>query len=249
MARYRRWQALTFVLGALGVYVGANALDPMARWVGYGVCHQWPTHSYAAGVVILPLCARCTGLYLGGWLTLFYLLVRGRERSGRWPPRLLSLGLMALIGMWVLDGVNSFVATLGGRALYPPSNGVRLLTGTWAGMALMVFFWPMFVRLLGWGTSTPILSGAGDGIALLALNVLPVVLVHWGNATVRHALGVLSALWALGWLTLTMTAGVAAWYPAGALRSRRTRAWALASGGVLALLLVTVVGQLRTWLT
>ena len=55
-----------------------------AHLVGYAICHQIPNRSFSLGGHILPLCARCTGTYLGiaiGLATVALLRPRARRRA------------------------------------------------------------------------------------------------------------------------------------------------------------------------
>ena len=50
--------------------------------VGYAVCHRIDLRSFHIQGRQMPLCARCTGMYLGAMLGLLYLAVRYPRRSG-----------------------------------------------------------------------------------------------------------------------------------------------------------------------
>jgi len=110
-----------------------------------GVCHQFPEHSIALAGLHMPLCARCTGTYLGAWLAWLNLWLRGRSRAA-WPPPVRVLFVLALFfGLWAVDGVNSYLSFLTGRSiLYTPSNLLRLATGLLNGFALSLCVFPMF---------------------------------------------------------------------------------------------------------
>ena len=62
--------------------------------VGYAVCHRIDERSFHLGTRSLPLCARCSGQYLGAALGLVYQFVIGRRRTG-WPSWL-AFGLFGL---------------------------------------------------------------------------------------------------------------------------------------------------------
>ena len=54
--------------------------DGKADHIGYAVCHQISVRSYFFGDHQLPLCARCSGQYLGALLSKsFYLLYTGKN--------------------------------------------------------------------------------------------------------------------------------------------------------------------------
>jgi len=61
-------------LSALAVYI-----------VGAAVCHQKPERSFHLWGAQLPVCARCTGIYLGAALAV--MLARRREPAGVQPQR------------------------------------------------------------------------------------------------------------------------------------------------------------------
>ncbi len=54
--------------------------------VGYAVCHRIPERSFFLGGHVLPLCARCSGTFLGVTLTLLALSLAGRARASHMPP-------------------------------------------------------------------------------------------------------------------------------------------------------------------
>ena len=123
-------------------------LDKADR-AAYAVCHRIPERSFAVAGRQLPLCARCSGTYLGALAALLTLSASGRRRAGRFPtrPYLLVLGLF--LAAWAGDGFNSFLTLLGLPHLYEPANPLRLVTGALAGHcagsillpALNVTFW------------------------------------------------------------------------------------------------------------
>ena len=50
--------------------------------VGYAVCHRLDFRSFHLGERQLPLCARCSGMYLGAVLGIGYLSVFSRRKAG-----------------------------------------------------------------------------------------------------------------------------------------------------------------------
>jgi len=114
------------------------------RVLGGGVCHQLPGHSLQVAGIPLPLCARCTGTYLGSLLGLTTVIARRRLRASLVPPWPV-LALFAIFFLaWGGDGLNSYLTLFPGFPhLYEPSNGLRLLTGTLQGLALSLTLWPV----------------------------------------------------------------------------------------------------------
>jgi uncharacterized membrane protein len=136
------------------------------------VCGRLPDHSFFCGERQLPLCARCTGTYLGVVVTYVMLGVMGRWRANKLPPASILLTLFLFIALWALDGVNSYVTLLTqSRLLYEPSNLMRLATGLLQGTALVVIVQPITALTL-WGQSEDrhVVGGYGE-LALLMLAV------------------------------------------------------------------------------
>src|SRR5512139_331034 len=77
--------------------------------IGYAVCHRIDLRSFHLGERPLPLCARCTGMYLSAALILLYQGWRWPRRGGT-PPRSVLLVCVLLALIWALDGVNSFLS-------------------------------------------------------------------------------------------------------------------------------------------
>ena len=112
--------------------------------VGYAVCHRIESRSFQINGRQMPLCARCTGMYLGAMLGLAYLSITAPRRSGLAPWK-----VMLVFGFFVvafgIDGVNSYLHFFPGfKGLYEPQNWLRLVTGTGLGMALSSLLFPAF---------------------------------------------------------------------------------------------------------
>ena len=136
---------LAVALTAVWLYLTPNGLLGKADAIGYAVCHRIDTRSFHIHGTQMPLCARCSGTFLGAILGLAYQTALGRK--GRMPRAivLVLFGLMALA--WVLDGSNSFLMMLpGGRAIYETQNWTRLVTGTGMGLAISAVLRPAFIQ-------------------------------------------------------------------------------------------------------
>lgn len=110
-----------------------------------GVCHQIPERTFHYGGQPLPLCARCMGTFLGAAIGLLALWAIGHGRRSRLPAPWV-FGLLGVpVGIWAIDGLNSFASLALGRApLYPPSNTLRLATGLGLGIALAGVLYPVY---------------------------------------------------------------------------------------------------------
>ncbi len=131
------------VLLALLLAPPHDLLDKADRFA-YSVCHRIPSHSFTIGGRQLPLCARCTGTYLGTLAGLLVLLARGRGRASRFPARRFLAVFAAIMAVWAVDGLNSYLQLLGLPHLYAPNNLLRLVTGTLEGLGIATLVLPLF---------------------------------------------------------------------------------------------------------
>ena len=224
-----------------------------AHLVGFGICHQLPEHSFQPGGVTLPLCARDSGTFLGALLAFASVAIMGRLRASRLAPPSVLAVLVAFFLFWVLDGLNSFAGSFAGLpSLYPPSNLLRMISGTLNGLALGLLLHTVANMTLwrepdarpnvpDWGAFAVILVAAG-GLILVAASAAPITL---------YPLAILSALAVL--LILALLNGLII---ALALRRENAleRTWAAAMpfllwGGVFGIAQLAAIGLLRAWLT
>ena len=79
--------------------------------IGYAVCHRIDLRSFHIGDRQVPLCARCTGMFLGAMLGLCYQSYIGQKRSGA-PPAQVIVVLVIFVFAFILDGLNSYVSLI-----------------------------------------------------------------------------------------------------------------------------------------
>ncbi|HEX3052915.1 MAG TPA: DUF2085 domain-containing protein [Aggregatilineaceae bacterium] len=123
--------------------------------VGYAICHRIPARSLHVHGRALPLCARCTGIYLGVMTALAVYAGSGRLRSERLPrPRLLVV--LALAGVPIaVDGINSYLTFFPFyHPIYPPHNTIRLITGVYAGITMFTIILPVYNSTM-WSAPRP----------------------------------------------------------------------------------------------
>ncbi len=115
--------------------------------IGYAVCHQIASHTLEIGGKLLPLCARCTGMYLGTLLALT-IMNNNKRLSGR-PSKAKIVVLAAFVLVFTVDGVNSMLASFFSVSpLYEPSNLLRLATGLLMGVVLANILLPLWNQTL-----------------------------------------------------------------------------------------------------
>lgn len=196
-SRRTRWAVAALAGVALALWwLGTPAsLLGKADAIGYAVCHRIPARSFFAYGRQLPLCARCTGLYVGVLTGLGMFLVRGRARASQLPPVRLLAVLVLLGTSYALDGLNSYLSLFDFYTpLYPPHNTLRLLTGTLFGLGMIALVWPVF-NALTWAAperTAPLRTARELGaLYMLAAGVDGLILAQWGAAL--RVVGILTA--------------------------------------------------------
>jgi len=142
-------KALTFGLPIFIIVLGVisppwSVLDK-AHLVGYGICHQIPERTFFFNNQPLPLCARCSGTYVGAILGFVGLQIMGRRRVGELPANWTLLVLASFIVLMGSDVLNSYVSFFASAPqLYEPRNVLRFTTGLLNGLALSLIVYPVF---------------------------------------------------------------------------------------------------------
>ena len=175
-----RWilLAVAVVLTVVWVFFTPKGILGKADAVGYAVCHRIDARTFHLGDRPLPLCARCSGMFLGAFLGVVYHAAQGKK--GKMPPIpvLILLGLFAL--SWALDGANSFLMLVPQiPSLYQTQNWTRLVTGTGMGLAVAAILWPTFVQTMfrRWQQTSALGSWKQIGGLILAAGLVDVLVL------------------------------------------------------------------------
>jgi uncharacterized membrane protein len=164
--------------------------------IGYAICHRIAARSFMIDDTQMPLCARCTGIYLGVITGLLVAVTRGRIKVSRLPPIRVNLILALFVVAIGVDGLNSYVqlfpATTG---LYTPQNWLRLVTGMGGGLVMIHILLPIFNAVV-WQKPDErrILDGWRDLAAVCAVAAVMIILVLSNRPLFLWILGMLSAL-------------------------------------------------------
>lgn len=155
--RKHRWLNLALILLSLALFTTWLALTPpgvdgKVNAVGYSVCHQIDSHSYTIGGNVLPLCARCTGTFLGLLISILFLY--SKHRKSGFPSRLKMVVLLFFFLFFAFDGINASLPLLGIKGLYPSSNLLRLISGLLFGITLANVVVPLWHQTL-WVQQNP----------------------------------------------------------------------------------------------
>jgi len=173
--------------------------------VGYAVCGRLPDHSFHLAGRQLPLCARCTGTFLGALWGFLGLMAKGR--ASRFPPVKVLVLLVGFIVLMGVDGLNSYLSFFPGLPhLYEPHNSLRLITGTLYGLSLSILVFPVFNFTL-WKEPKPneALSGFKELSILLVGALFIDIIVQAQIDALLYPLALTSALGVLLIFTLVNT--------------------------------------------
>ncbi|HEY71994.1 MAG: hypothetical protein DRJ03_14425 [Chloroflexi bacterium] len=199
------WLVVLLAMMALVMFIAATpgGLLTKADMVGYAVCHRIGSHSFAIGGRQLPLCARCTGTFIGALVGfLGQAVVLRRRRASEFPPAFIIVLLVIFTLLWASDGLNSYVQLIGGPHLYEPRNWLRLTTGALNGLTMSALVYPVFNFTL-WRRPVPerAIRGLRDLGVLVLLEAGLVGLTLTGWSFLLYPLALLSALGVLTLLT------------------------------------------------
>jgi uncharacterized membrane protein len=241
------------------LYIAPPGILSKADAIGYAVCHRLDARSFHANGYQLPLCARCSGMYLGAVLGFVFLSLTAHRSAGT-PPKWV-IAILILFGLaFAVDGGNSYLflmkTTYGGRLdfipnLYAPNQTLRLFTGSGVGLGMAV---AIFVSLnqtfwKDWDNQ-PVLGKPRDFGLLVALTGLLNLLILPEWPLVLYPAALISAGGVL--LLLTLVYGML-WTML--MRQENTyltlgQAWLpILAGLTIALLQITLIDVFRFWLT
>lgn len=200
--QFLRWLIFP-ITGA--VLVGWLLLTPpgflaKADAIAYAICHRISSHSFQVDGTQFPLCARCTGMYLGALLGLAYQFTQpgldGRlgGRRGKMPSKVLYSIMGLLVVAFGIDGVNSYLHFFPSLpSLYQPENWLRLVTGTGMGLTIAAGLFPAFHQTMwkNWEHRSALGSGK-QLLVILGLAILMIIGVLSGVAAILYPLMILS---------------------------------------------------------
>ena len=142
------WFVIIAAIGILGLWLlgTPSGVHGKVDAVGYAICHRISDRSFAAFGHQLPLCARCTGIYMGAMTGLGIIVASGRSRVTKLPSWRVGAVLALFVVVLGIDGGNSYLHLFpnfeGG--LYEPNNTLRLTTGVFTGLSLIHLLYPIF---------------------------------------------------------------------------------------------------------
>jgi uncharacterized membrane protein len=244
--------AALFLIMLFGLAASPPGLLGKADAIGYAVCHRIDLRSLHLGERQLPLCARCTGTFLGTIVGALLLIAFGRGRSAVWPSRgiLIALALTAI--PWGFDGVNSYLSLFPVFPhLYTPQNWLRLTTGMFLGMSMAAVFLPAVNQSL-WKSpsSVPVIRNIRELLLYFLPAPLLIALALMENPVVLYPLAILSTAGILFLLTGVYTAVLLMLLRREGQADTWADAWPVIAGGLaLGLLQIYAIDAVRYHLT
>lgn len=244
---------LLIVLLTVWILFSPDGLLGKADAIGYAVCHRIGNRSFHIGDRPISVCARCSGQYLGAVLSILFLSVFRRNRTGR-PPWSIIGFLLACGVIYAIDGLNSFMHLIPGTErfwLYEPSNSFRMITGMGVGIGIGILIMPPFNQTM-WRRfdRRPILDGWRDFMILLILAGLLIILVLTENPLILYPLSIVSAGGVLMLLTMVYSmVWVMIFRAEGRFDNLRQLTYPIMAGLVVALLQIFVIDYFRYLLT
>ena len=227
--------------------------------IGYAFCHRISERSFHIGSFQLPLCARCSGMYLGAMTGLVLQSIVGWKR-GKMPHWSILTLLAIFVVAFGIDGSNSYLYLLKQVQpgflpkipnLYVPNNTLRLLTGSGMGLGMAAMLFPAFNQSIwaDYDEHRPALNWKWFGL-LLVIQLGLDLLVLTDSPVVLYPLAVISPLGI--WLLLTMVYSIV-WVMLMGQDNKFTKMrqlWLpLLAGLTLALIQTAAIDILRFWLT
>ena len=163
--------------------------------IGYSVCHRIDGRSFHLGDRQLPLCVRCSGMFMGAMIGLLYQFVSGSRRGGS-PPKRVFIAMGMLVLAFAVDGLNSYLSLpffSGIATLYQPGSLTRLLTGSGMGLVIAVVLFPAFNQTIwrNWD-SKPAVPGLGSFLVLCSTTLLLDIVVLTEDPAVLYPLAIIS---------------------------------------------------------
>ena len=263
-SHFRSMTRVLVILAALLVFAGWSLNTPAgvmskANAIGYAVCHRIDDRSFHVSERQSPLCARCTGMFLGSMLGIIYQAVAGRRRCGV-PPRRVLLPLILMFLAFAVDGGNSYLSLIKELipgslenipSLYSPNNTLRLFTGTGIGLGIAAALFPAFNQTV-WADidERPALTGLRSfgllvalaiGLDLLLLTQNPLILYPLVLISSLSVVALLTMVYSVAWILLTRQENSF---------SKLTEMWLpLAAGLTIAMIQIAAIDWVRFWLT
>jgi|GEM_PF-844494 len=106
-------------------------------FLGSGICHQKVLFTFECNKVYMPVCSRCTGIYLGFLFSLVILLLIERRIKSEVPSTKVLVSIAATV---LFIGLDIFLTSYG---IVEPNNFIRFITGFIVGWGFALIILPL----------------------------------------------------------------------------------------------------------
>jgi uncharacterized membrane protein len=176
-----------------------NIFLRILSFLGGGLCHQKVERSFSIDSLNMPVCSRCTGIYLGILLSLLALILIERKIKGEFPS--LKIVLIS-VGVFLIMGLDVVLSTIG---LIQSSNIIRMITGFMSGWFMVLLLFPlannsMFKRF----ARKNYLDSRKKFLTWLAAGIVGVILFIFTNQFAFIFWSTLSVLGLIAFITLIL---------------------------------------------
>ncbi len=107
-----------------------NVIRDIFDLAGSLICHQLPERSLTAGGIVLPVCARDTGIYTGIMTAFVFLLLARRLKAQKPPALVVAIVMVVMMIPMMADGALSYTGFI------ETNNTTRLFTGLLFGLPI-----------------------------------------------------------------------------------------------------------------
>ncbi len=162
--------------------------------IGYAVCHRIEVRSFFLEDRPLPLCARCSGMYLGVVAGILFQLIC-YPRKGGMPGWKTGIPFIIFVLAFGIDGLNSYLHLFPGLpGAYEPNNVLRLITGTGMGISISAVLVPAFNQSVWkhWDSGSIFTSWRGY-VGIIGIPFTFSSLILYNNPFFRYNLALISA--------------------------------------------------------
>ncbi len=138
------------------------------------ICHQLPERSLESGSIILPVCARDTGIYAGIFTAFMFLLLLRRMKAQK-PPGIAATVVMCILMLpMMLDGALSYAG------LIETNNAARIFTGLLFGLPIPFLLVPAANFRLDGRNEAPVLKKLIELLPVYCTGLLLCALLLYG---------------------------------------------------------------------
>lgn len=142
-------------------------------FLGSLICHQLPERTILIDGMLLPVCARDTGIYTGVFACILFITFRRRWGSDRPPDLKYAIALCLMTLPMMIDGAASY------SGIWESNNLTRIVTGGLFGLAIPIFLVGLKNFKVYEKNHKPVLKSWTDIAVLLAIDLLLLLSIYF----------------------------------------------------------------------